>query len=727
MDSIQMTSKGCGLLIALIVCGCGATSQPVTTVVEHQETTDRAPSMAADLPWVSQQTCTEHDLLSLWGSGPTDVFAVARHDAVLHFDGRLWVDLPIDNREPMHAIWGSGADDGIVVGSGGTVLRWRGDRWTADESETSRDLRAVWGSSEGVFAAGQKGVIIRWDGNAWSRQPSGTTVDLQGLWGSGPTNVFAVGSEGTIIRYDGRIWIPEQSGTTQDLHAIWGSSPSSVYAVGKAGTIIHGNGERWSPMTSGIEADLFGVWGSNEGGTEILAVGREGTIISWNGASWIPLEGGTSEDLLALWGTKGGAFVAGDAGTVLHRGAGSEGLDNDAEQERFQVTAELPDESRLGLLIFSDGEAIPENLSGEALDLEGLQLVTRGNEAWVSPTKQGGSGAHYQLAAAWPRTLPAGHLVPLLGASSERDDDDDTITVELPFVFRADQFPDQVIGLSEQRATMLPVVSLGQTTSTAEGASGSQLLRYARLCPEVRYREWAYNGDVESLMAMEEPPLPPGGWVFEPMTWQGPPEERPSGDWLITFEGEDDMEIRVYTIERPGNVGPYEGALSVWLVTPGGAVVAFHIPTHIPDDIPVFGSPHSGGHVFRRGNHIYAWMWFQERWVAGRVFDARRLEPLGEPITGRALPVDPAHYCNRTVCAASICPVSLSPTQLGVVVMDEGPAILFQGDGATSELELGSLVPVCGVSAGDELDTSSFRDELLTMSRRGSERCIPAP
>jgi hypothetical protein len=58
------------------------------------------------------------DLLEVWGTSGSDVFAVG-HDAILHYDGKAWIK--IVDREGLD-VWGSSSTDVFVVASGGTIL-----------------------------------------------------------------------------------------------------------------------------------------------------------------------------------------------------------------------------------------------------------------------------------------------------------------------------------------------------------------------------------------------------------------------------------------------------------------------------------------------------------------------------------------------------------------------------------------------------------------------------
>jgi len=101
----------------------------------------------------------------VWGSGPTDVYAVGYSTGVLHWDGTRWSPTPpFDGRVNLHGVGGTGPDDVWIIGD----------------------------SSKG-------GVLYHWDGQLWSSAPTGTALGLFSISGRGPRDVWAVGPEAAVI------------------------------------------------------------------------------------------------------------------------------------------------------------------------------------------------------------------------------------------------------------------------------------------------------------------------------------------------------------------------------------------------------------------------------------------------------------------------------------------------------------------------------------------------
>ena len=81
----------------------------------------------------------------------------------MHWAGASWAAGTTDGTRALRGVWGSGPSDVWAVGDGGGVLRWNGTVWAPVDSGTDLDLYAVWGSGPGnLWVAGQKGTILRY-------------------------------------------------------------------------------------------------------------------------------------------------------------------------------------------------------------------------------------------------------------------------------------------------------------------------------------------------------------------------------------------------------------------------------------------------------------------------------------------------------------------------------------------------------------------------------------
>jgi hypothetical protein len=160
----------------------------------------------------------QSSLSDVWGSLPTDVYAVGRIGRtdsvdynVVHFDGQKWKPFyilfasnPVAIGPPqLFGIYGFSKDDIWAVGVGGIVTNWDGVKWmticlgVGDNCNgllsRGEQLTAIWGiSSKDLFAVGDKGVIVHYDGQKWTKMESGTDLTFFDVWGSSSTDVYAV-------------------------------------------------------------------------------------------------------------------------------------------------------------------------------------------------------------------------------------------------------------------------------------------------------------------------------------------------------------------------------------------------------------------------------------------------------------------------------------------------------------------------------------------------------
>lgn len=216
-------------------------------------------------------------ILGMWGSSPSDVWAVGaslvgfdlmtRLPTVYHCDGwrsgaPQWRASGIPIPEPPYfdsatynAICGGAATGVWVVGDGGKTrftAGWRGDHaeWKAINTDTSRNLNAVWCGPDGdVWAAGESGLMRRYtrgDGGDYVdlAVETPTTESIRALWGLAADDVWAVGDAGAILHWDGTAWKVAdgalRSVTTEDLLAIWGSAKNDIWIAGRNILLHHG-------------------------------------------------------------------------------------------------------------------------------------------------------------------------------------------------------------------------------------------------------------------------------------------------------------------------------------------------------------------------------------------------------------------------------------------------------------------------------------------------------
>ena len=244
--------------------------------------------------WKEQSSGSGRGLLSVWGTGSTNVYAVGYRTAgtnnqgvVLRYNGKQWADFYVPKGvSRLYGVWVSPANTVFAVGTAGAVLRYEGAKWSMQVINTGSsndDFYTTWGTSSTNVYAGGYGGLYRFDGSAWKQEkappPSNVWGHVYGIWGTSPTNVF-VASQYKIFRFDGTTWkvlLTTKTGTNQ---GIWGDGKSGIFVGRSSGKVMHYNGSAWNTLDSGTHHSLEAVWG---GASRTFFVGSGGTILEYQG------------------------------------------------------------------------------------------------------------------------------------------------------------------------------------------------------------------------------------------------------------------------------------------------------------------------------------------------------------------------------------------------------------------------------------------------------------
>src|SRR5262249_28258975 len=127
-------------------------------------------------------------------------FGDSRHNVILHWTSAGgWETQTSPVPGPfLSDVWGTSPTDVWAVGNGGTILHYNGSSWGAVPSNSTSNLAAIWGSSPtDVWAVGyntvaMQGTVLHYDGVGWNSggQPSAWDgVEFFGVSGSGPREV----------------------------------------------------------------------------------------------------------------------------------------------------------------------------------------------------------------------------------------------------------------------------------------------------------------------------------------------------------------------------------------------------------------------------------------------------------------------------------------------------------------------------------------------------------
>lgn len=281
------------------------------------------------------------------------------------------------------SVWGTGPDDVWAVGSdtldgqGPLVIRYDGESWERiDTGLTQGDLWWVFGFADGpVYMGGAGGIIVRHDGTSFEQMETPGDQTVFGIWGSGPEDVWAVGGAsdatgGFAWRLEGDVWVdeptlPAEVPTSAAIWKIHGVGPDDAWLVGSNGVSLHWNGTELTPGDTGVGSSLFTVFGY--AGGSYVAVGglASGVIVENTSGSWenvtpdpVPqgLAGVSLDD-------EGSGLAVGLYGTIYTR--------DDASWER-----DKPDFS------------LPQNLHGSWVDPAGGMWAV-GGQTLAPPLREG--------------------------------------------------------------------------------------------------------------------------------------------------------------------------------------------------------------------------------------------------------------------------------------------------------------------------------------------------
>ena len=195
----------------------------------------------------------------------------------------------------LFGIWGTSPSDVWAVGAGGTIAHYDGAGWKLSHSGTYADLNGIWGSSTtDVWAVGTGGTLVHFDGTSWSSVASPTTSSLNAIYGTSTTDIYAVGDDDTRLHWNGT-WtaLPTVYPGAMYVHqyGVWASSSGEAWSAGIPYTdaIPHRTGGSWTttPVASIGTLSFKGVWGSGDSDVWLVGTpGVEGFLQRWNGSSW---------------------------------------------------------------------------------------------------------------------------------------------------------------------------------------------------------------------------------------------------------------------------------------------------------------------------------------------------------------------------------------------------------------------------------------------------------
>jgi hypothetical protein len=223
---------------------------------------------------------------AMWATSPS--FIVGGGDGGIDlFNGTSWSLMRGDVYRSISTIWGSGPTDIWAVGSPNTFLRFRGAAWEQWPSVSTATATGIWGvARDTAWAVFNNGDIMRFNGTAW-QTIFRTRTPLNAIHGSGARHLIAVGTEGRVWVYGGRLWQQEDSGIDEQIQKVWVFDSLTAFATAGNKMLERRNGV-WRSWT--FPSNINFQWVMGTGPRDVYAGGCGSPIVRYDGTAWSPVE-----------------------------------------------------------------------------------------------------------------------------------------------------------------------------------------------------------------------------------------------------------------------------------------------------------------------------------------------------------------------------------------------------------------------------------------------------
>jgi hypothetical protein len=210
----------------------------------------------------------------LWVAGPNDAYVSAYANLVLHWDGSgSWKRDIMPSGTVFEAVWGSSPTDVYAVGGAGVYHSAGDDVWTLQpvRENTVSGLGALTGTGPSdLWLAGDYGEIFRSTGDGmWRREVATDVYYVNDLWAASTNEGYFVTGAAIMHRVPSTSrWVAESApiASTDYTRCVWGSAPNDVYVGTDKGHLLHSVGdgiwldEGFDPG-AGVTLAIKGIWG----------------------------------------------------------------------------------------------------------------------------------------------------------------------------------------------------------------------------------------------------------------------------------------------------------------------------------------------------------------------------------------------------------------------------------------------------------------------------------
>ncbi|HEY7393243.1 MAG TPA: hypothetical protein VH559_00265 [Gemmatimonadaceae bacterium] len=243
------------------------------------------------------------EIAGMWGSSPSEVFAVTFSGDIARYDGSGWA-IQKTGAGSLQGIHGSSGSDVWAVNAEGEIWHYNGATWTSTIPPRRVPLIGVYAlNASNVFVVGDSGSAFHYNGTSWAQLTGvpNVTRPLYSVWAASPTDVYAGGASGIVYRWDGTSWSSFTPSIAPDaIFSLSGSAPNNIVGVGSNGAAFQWNGASWSRIGPPIPDSSF--WAVHVlSPTEIYAIGDGASLKRYDGATWTTVKRWPLNWCLALY------------------------------------------------------------------------------------------------------------------------------------------------------------------------------------------------------------------------------------------------------------------------------------------------------------------------------------------------------------------------------------------------------------------------------------------
>lgn len=149
-----------------------------------------------DYLWTIDTLFSFNPIYRLWGSSPTDVWALSRgtlREDIYHYNGTVWSTDGVFRLLSPYSIWGFSKNDIYIGGSNGSIWYYDGNQWNetiklTKDGHTDIVFDNMWGNSpNNLYATGayhdnyglaNNSVIAHYTGNSWEMIETDSIVGI---------------------------------------------------------------------------------------------------------------------------------------------------------------------------------------------------------------------------------------------------------------------------------------------------------------------------------------------------------------------------------------------------------------------------------------------------------------------------------------------------------------------------------------------------------------------